>query len=215
MVIFENLRKRIKKYIAFRLALMSTYLYGKLVDKEYEEFKSVVLDKAETFGLSEEGKLRALGTVALSLYLTQFAEDTTHVSPSDWPNEGDFIEAIHESLCATLKDYFEGGEGRARLRCAAIFIMADSLGVSQRQRANYGHRVRHLIKCVMFPRCSQRWIYKHFEFNHMHGIIEYANAFTQQFTLYGYSIFHQSLPKFARSTIPDIKGFIRLRGLKK
>ena len=215
MVILKNLFKRIKRYFAFRLALMSAHFYGKLVDKEYEEFKSIVLDKAETFGLSEEGKLRSQGTAALSLYLSTFAAVNLPVSPADWSAEDDFIKAVYESLCDDLKEYFKDGEGRARLRCAAIFILADSFGGSMRQRFTYGSRVRHLIKCIMFPKYHDRWLYKHFEFNHMHGVIEYANAFTQQLTLYGYSVFHQSLPKFARLTIPDIKGFIRLRGFKK
>ena len=206
-----------KRYIKNKI---DKYLQGKadakfdlIVDDCTQTLMALSIKGAVTHGLVDDGELTKLGCVLMDAFFESYSGNKV-ASPSTYPELELWKNEAASELPPLVADFFSGDDGVERLNCMFVFLLADMYAPELKHIKLYSV-VRSIIASHIIDDVGDDWLLSRVKYDTQQAYIQYANHFVAHLTLYGYSVFRISLPTFAQKTIPDIRTFIRLRGLKK
>ncbi len=163
--------------------------------------------------LVDDGELTSLGNTLLDSYFKEYSSRIV-AAPTSFPE----LEVWKIDTVAYLPDavaeFFTGAEGAERLNCMLVFLLADIYAPNLSYLRLY-NTVRSVIAAHIYEDTRDDILLHRVSYDGRKAYIEYANHLFPHLTLYGYSVFRASLPVEAQRTIPDIKTFIKLNGLKR
>lgn len=187
--------------------------FNQIVDDCTQSLMALAVQSAVKNGLVDDGELTKLGCVLLDVYFDSYSSNIV-ASPNTYPE----LELWKADAAVPLPDavsaFFVGAEGIERLNCIFVFLLADVYAPELKHLKLYSV-VRSIIAAHIMADVQEDWLLSRVVYDTNTAYIQYSNHFVNHLTLYGYSLFRVSLPAFAQATIPDVRTFIRLRGLKK
>lgn len=189
------------------------YRFNQILDEAIDNMAGIAVAKANMHGLVADGEFTGLGKVLMDSYFANYSPNTV-AAPSTYPIFDLWKFDVVTDVPDALRSFFAGAAGQERLACMLVFILADVFS-TELKHLQLTAKVRTVIASHILEDNLDHWLLSRVKYDGRKAYINYANAFVQTLTLYGYSQFQGSLPKFAADTVPDIRTFIRLRGLKK
>ena len=187
--------------------------FNQILDDAIDNLAVIAVAKANMHGLVEDGEFTSLGKVLMDSYFSNYSPNTVP-APSTYPIFDLWKFDVVTDVPDALRTFFAGAAGHERLACMLVFILADVFS-TELKHLQLTSKVRTVIASHILEDNLDHWLLSRVKYDGRKAYINYANAFVQVLTLYGYGQFQGSLPKFAADTVPDIRTFIRLRGLKK
>jgi hypothetical protein len=203
----------IKKRISNWMQNLADAQFDRVVDDCAQSLMALAISSAVKNGLVDDGELTKLGAILMDAFFDSYSSNTV-AAPTKYPELELWKNDAATNVPELVADFFAGNDGTERLNCVFVFLLADVYAPELKHLKLYSV-VRSILASHIVEDMQDHWLMHRVKFDGRGAYINYANHFVNHLTLYGYSLFRVSLPIFAQSTVPDIRTFIRLRGLKR
>lgn len=207
------MKRYIKNKVGAFLQNKAESRFDRIVDDCTQSLMALAVSGAVTHGLIDDGEFTDLGRVLMDAFFESYSKNTVP-APSTYPELELWKNEAAVGVPELVADFFSGTDGVERLNCVFVFLLADVFAPELKHLKLYT-TVRSIIASHIVEDVGDDWLLRRVTYDGKSAYVEYANHFVSHLTLYGYSLFRVSLPTFAQATVPDIRTFIRLRGLKK